>query len=333
MVQRLCRKRLSDSTKQSQQQAKRQQRRETIRAWANKIGMVSAAAAFYIGYQYYNHDWEKESEFPLNTHISGMGSTVFNPFLVTSLSLFTRSLIESKNAKGERFLNAVIFIDEVDKTLKSTDKYSSAGKIKEILLEMLEPSRSEYTLKDLGTSLDVSRFIFILAANIMSRCKTVRFPPFEAGDRTSIAYANFDRKIQTKASKYGFSVTGEERTFVEKLVQADIAQGNAGVRTLLSVLDEYVNFLTQKSVFPSEGEEAFNIEKSFDEYGATDLQEDSDSVRDRKEFAAILMGAQVEAQRKLQQKDEEGKAEAASTAQSEEPNTTEKKKKKRGFFF
>lgn len=258
------------------------------------------------------------------------------------LSIFTRSLIDSKNAKGERFLNAVVFVDEVDKTLKSTDKWSDAGKMKEVLLEMLEPSRSNYTLKDLGVPLDLSRFIFILAgndsldSNIMSRCKTVTFPPFEPSDRASIAYANFDTKSHTKASAYGFSVTTEERSFVDRLVEADIAQGNAGVRTLLSVLDEYVNFLTQKKLFPFENAGDFDIDRFFTQYGTTALDDETEEDRQQEKFAAMLAGATVKAQQlQLQDKkvDEDLQAEHASIAPSEEVSVSEKKKKKRFSIF
>lgn len=178
---------------------------------------------------------------------------------IKELKRFTKELLGAKDSEGRRYLNGLIFIDEIDKPLNASgspfsgDAYEN-NMLKEALLKLFDPDakKSRIRLGDLGVEIDTSSYLIIAAGNapikesaIASRLSTIVFPAFDYKDRLAIARRSFQTHINSFQEKFPeFQVSTPQEALVEQIVRAD---SHDGVRDLLMVIKQYAFFLLEEN--------------------------------------------------------------------------------------
>lgn len=203
-------------------------------------------------------------------------------------SLLTRA-ITSAQTNAPTYKNSIIFIDEVDKAFSPEDIYASFSSRTLItqVLELLSQDTKYFPLKDLGTSVDVSSYIFVLAGNkpiasaggaIMNRMNVIKFGQIEEADRIKIACFEFGK--HTKDLRYpAENHQGvDESAFIDviKMAQLD-GTLSVGVRNILSTVSEYAYYMEKKSIlgdmktFPYSEKLVQRAKDSYDPFISFDL--------------------------------------------------------------
>ncbi len=202
-----------------------------------------------------------------------------NGFSAKEMSQLAEAFAQTPLINGKK-IKGIIFFDEVEKLLEDKGSYDKIALTK--LLELLEPSRSEWYIKELGFTYDISGYAFILAGNapikneaLKSRIKTILFKGFPLDKKKEIAWSKFNRLVTEKQKQLPqFTPTAEELTFVDNIIAAD---SNEGVRELLGVLEEYVGFLIKKRLshlFPNQDGKTFGVQVAFQQRGTPGEEEE-----------------------------------------------------------
>ena len=179
-----------------------------------------------------------------------------------SLSLLTSSLLKSTDSSGNRYSNAIIFFEEFDKAINSTDW--EAKQLQQFLLLFLDPSRQKSTLADIQFDLDISGYTIILAGNqlprdpaLLSRMKLVPFKGYEFEDRKSIAWNAF------LENSHDLELNADAMSEHEELIsQMASYDSNKGVREILAVVADYKDHLIQVEKQWAHG--PFDFKRAFD---------------------------------------------------------------------
>ena len=169
----------------------------------------------------------------------------------SKLSIFTKALVNLNGLAPEK--NAVIFINEVDSVLNNPHGAFSEN-LKAMLLELLDPEVREYELRDLETSVDISRYLFILVGNekIKSRIQKsalddrmttlIHFEGFELEPKKEIARKYF--QAQLAEAKYEGKAASEDFSLLDGLMTySHEGLKQVSLRTPFRVIDLYVNAL------------------------------------------------------------------------------------------
>ncbi len=179
----------------------------------------------------------------------------------------------------QRYKNAIVFFDEVDKSLN--EKFQDSGSIKTFLLDLLERHSGNLFLNDLNVNIDTSRFTFVFSGNsplatqgnaLMARMNLVNFGAFNEDQRLNIACKYI--------AEFKEAISPHDEVFekISNLVKLD-QRKNIGVRALLGTIDEYFNHRAQNSLDP-------NMSAYFDFNAA--LENQSQSVWDAHSVLANL---------------------------------------------
>ena len=176
----------------------------------------------------------------------------------------------------ENCTNKIVLLDEVDKVL-SLDKHglSDAYIIVRFLLELFEQSNTSMPVKRYDDSMvDISRLQFIVIANrtfteslgediaapLENHVKVVKFDRgYNAAQKRRIVKEHLDQVVTTASEK---KVNSD---MIERLINKDEDLGHRGVRTLLRVVDEYVDTMRHsEQVSRLLGQEpTFSVEDAF----------------------------------------------------------------------
>ncbi len=203
-------------------------------------------------------------------------------------SLFIKELM--RLPKQQRYKNAVIFIDEIDKAFASMDSHSYGGEadFRTFLLQLLDRDRESIFVKEFNIDLDVSDYIFIFAGNaplaetgnaLMNRMDTIDFGPISLESRLQIACHDFGGKT------HDLEIGDQELQAIVDLSTLD-NQKNIGIRSLLNTVGDYIQYLSLKTS-PFAQNKTFDLAYQLDERSRSIWDPYSDFEILTRKFATI----------------------------------------------
>lgn len=205
------------------------------------------------------------------------GRTTYDFTEIIKFSKFSESLVQNKPL----IKNAVIFIDEAEKTLNSRERESQT--LKSLLLKLLDPEQKTWALKELGFEIDTSRFLFIIAGN-----KLIKDSEFETeedtkrsaiNDRMHLVYVPgytldkkiniVNRRLNVVLKDLGLQISDQERQSLKAAVEYDHnIKKNKSLRPLLKMLELYGSHLKNLKKKRSSQEQAYSFAETLDRLSA-----------------------------------------------------------------
>ncbi len=167
----------------------------------------------------------------------------------SKFSLFTRTFLNLEGKNSDK--NGVIYINEIDKVLNNP-RGMQGEEIKTTLLDILDPDKKEFTLRELKASIDLTRYLFILVGNdkikssnafysaLDDRMTLIEFKGFSLESKQEIAASYFEKLAKESA----LSIQDEHTTLVENLMAySHNEKKQVSLRTPFKIIELYANWL------------------------------------------------------------------------------------------
>lgn len=174
------------------------------------------------------------TDYPTNEKLDG----IYDPWL----SKYSRGVILDTLVRGQGFKNIILFIDEIDKAVLSSNNDEKTNMYKTWLLNILDPSVTKYYSPVYDAPLSIENLIIIMAAN-------KEFEDASTSQRVNkIYFSGFSKEIKlqmatTLIKDAGLDVDQSLEKELESIVEWD---NQGGVRILRQVINKYI--IHQQSV-------------------------------------------------------------------------------------